>query len=81
MRVRLLTDVDGWVQGIYHPQAGMELDLHSDTARDLLKSNRAEIVREKASEVETAQVKPSENTAKRTKPPVIRRTKKRGGSE
>lgn len=81
MRVRLLTDIEGWVRGVFHPQAGMELDLAPVDAKRLLETKQAEVVREKASEIETAEVGPSENAAKRTGPPTVRRTKKRGGSE
>lgn len=75
MRVRFLTDIEGWVKGVYHPQAGMELDLNPDTARSLIEDNLVEVVREKASEIETAVVAPSENEAMRTSPPKPRRTK------
>lgn len=75
MRIRLLIDISGTIDGEDWPRKGGEIDVPEHVAADLIANGFAEPVTRKTEKVETTTVNPVTETAAAPKPRARRAAK------
>lgn len=75
MRIRLLTDISGTIDGQDWPRKGNETDVPDTVAADLIANGFAEPVNRKTAKVETTAADPVTETAAAPKPRARRAAK------
>lgn len=75
MRIRLLIDISGTIDGEDWPRKGGEIDVPEHVAGDLIANGFAEPVTRKTEKVETTTVNPVTETAAAPKPRARRAAK------